>query len=115
MSDYINNWFIFWVCLAWFCECMMENIAFHKHNSWVFKLDLPDSIMTWLKSEQKDRYKYLFGLYDGWHSFKGGMLICQACAIWSLSEWYNGFIFLLLYFLFKEIFFGDILIGGRKL
>ena len=109
----IDWWFVLFICLAWICESMMDTIAFHKHSSWIFKLNLPESIITWLRSEWKDKHKYIAG-YDAWHSFKGLMLIFIACAIGIISVWYNGLIFLVSYMIIHEVVFGDILIGGRK-
>lgn len=108
------GWFILWLLLAFICESIMDTIAHHKHSSWIFKLNLSDGVIVWLMSEYKDKHKYIAG-YDGWHSFKGLMLLFIAGAIWSISYWYYGFIFLGMYFIVHELLYGDILlIGGRK-
>ena len=113
ISEYVNYWFILWICLAWISEAFMDTIAHHKHSSWIFKLNWSDYMMMWWESKWINRNKFLFNLYDGWHSFKGAMLIFQFLAVWSISYWYFGLIFLILYYLIHEILYVKILIGGK--
>ncbi len=108
----MKKWFLTWIIIAWFCESIMDTIDHHQHSSWLFKINWPDNVMIWWKSEWINRDKFLLNLYDAWHTFKGLMLIFQSFAIWSLSKWYYALIFLLSYFLIHEFFYGYIFIIG---
>jgi hypothetical protein len=70
--------------------------------------------MVWLKSDWRNMHKYLFNTYDGWHSFKGGMLLSNAGIIYILSDWQHAFLYLALYFLIFEGLFGKLLLSKEK-
>lgn len=113
MKKYVDKWFLFWLLLAFICESLVDTIAHHKHSSWLFQINWPDSVMMWLKSEYVNKWKYIAG-YDGWHTFKGLMLLFIARAFWVVSKkWYYALIFLLMYMIIHELLYGDFLIGGR--
>lgn len=96
--------------IAWGAESLMDTIKHHQHSSWLFKINWPDYILQWLKSDWTKKDDYLFNLYDGWHSFKGIMLLAQAGVVWRLSSFRWGLLFLLSYWAIHEGLYGWILL-----
>ena len=98
------------LCLAWICESIMDTIKHHQHSSWLFALPWPEKVMVWLESDWTLKRLYLFNLYDGWHTFKGLMLLFQAGAIWRLSNWKYALLYLASFLIIHEGLYGWILL-----
>jgi hypothetical protein len=100
--------------LAWLCNAVMDTIKYHWHSTWLYDLfDKDGAIHKWLFADWTTRHQYLLG-YDGWHTFKGLMLLFIAAGIGVLTEWWFGLLVLLLYSGIFEGFFGHVFLRKQE-